>query len=221
MSVTALPEREETARERILREAIAVFARRGLKGATTVEIARRAGVAQALVHYHFENKDELFEAAVRHVLAVMRAELAAADRETKDLDPADRIKVMLRRFVHFSARNPHVALLVGHVGDRLAAIDQETEGPSVLAGLWDPLVQLHRAGRLRSGLSLPLLGFAVTSAAAALFQQAAIAKALFEIDVFDPDVVDAHADTVIELVFHGALQEPQPRSRPRRKTSTR
>lgn len=192
-----------------------MFARRGLKGATTVEIAKRAGVAQALVHYHFKNKDELFDAAVRHVLATMRDEFDAVDRETRDLDAADRIKVMLRRFVHFSARNPHVALLVGHVGDRFAAIGQEADGASVLAGLWAPLVELHKAGRLREELSLPHIAIAITSAGAAIFQQAAILRALFGMDVFDPAVVDAHADTIVEL-FNGVLRQ-SPDAAPKRR----
>lgn len=39
-----------------------VFARSGFAGAGLREIAERAGVAQALIHYHFKTKDGLFEA---------------------------------------------------------------------------------------------------------------------------------------------------------------
>lgn len=46
----------------ILDAAEAVFAASGFNGASVREIANRAGVAQALVHYHFDTKEKLFEA---------------------------------------------------------------------------------------------------------------------------------------------------------------
>lgn len=47
----------------ILDAAEQVFAS-GYAGASMREIAERAGVAQALIHYHFETKEKLFEAVV-------------------------------------------------------------------------------------------------------------------------------------------------------------
>lgn len=46
----------------ILDAAELVFARSGFAGASVREIAERAGVAQALIHYHFKTKEKLFEA---------------------------------------------------------------------------------------------------------------------------------------------------------------
>ncbi|MEX0344274.1 MAG: TetR/AcrR family transcriptional regulator [Rhizobiaceae bacterium] len=46
----------------ILDAAEIVFARSGFAGASVREIAERAGVAQALIHYHFKTKENLFEA---------------------------------------------------------------------------------------------------------------------------------------------------------------
>lgn len=45
----------------ILDAAEQVFASSGFKGATMREIAETAGVAQGLIHYHFQNKQTLFE----------------------------------------------------------------------------------------------------------------------------------------------------------------
>ena len=49
-------------REQILQTAVALFAQRGFKGTTTKEIARAAGVSEAMVFRHFENKDALYGA---------------------------------------------------------------------------------------------------------------------------------------------------------------
>ena len=49
-------------REQILQMAVDLFSQRGFKGTTTKEIARLAGVSEAMVFRHFENKDVLYAA---------------------------------------------------------------------------------------------------------------------------------------------------------------
>jgi AcrR family transcriptional regulator len=48
------------ATERIITGAAACFGMRGYRGASMQEIARCAGVAKSLLHYHFESKEHLF-----------------------------------------------------------------------------------------------------------------------------------------------------------------
>jgi len=54
----------ERARENILDAAIALFAERGVAGASIAEITSRAGVAQGLVNYHFGGKEQLISAVI-------------------------------------------------------------------------------------------------------------------------------------------------------------
>lgn len=49
-------------REQILQTAVNLFSQRGFKGTTTKEIARAAGVSEAMVFRHFSTKDELYGA---------------------------------------------------------------------------------------------------------------------------------------------------------------
>ena len=49
-------------REQILQSAISLFSRRGFSGTTTKEIARGAGVSEAMVFRHFSTKEELYGA---------------------------------------------------------------------------------------------------------------------------------------------------------------
>jgi AcrR family transcriptional regulator len=59
----------EERREQVLKAAIPVFARYGLDGATTAEIAKRAGVTQPYIFKLFDNKKALFiEACKRNML---------------------------------------------------------------------------------------------------------------------------------------------------------
>ncbi|MEP7214179.1 MAG: TetR/AcrR family transcriptional regulator [Acidobacteriota bacterium] len=47
-------------REQILKTAVTLFSKRGFSGTTTKEIARAAGVSEAMVFRHFASKDELY-----------------------------------------------------------------------------------------------------------------------------------------------------------------
>lgn len=52
------------AREALLDAAVALFAERGVSATTTAEIAARAGVTPALVHYYFRPRERLLDAVV-------------------------------------------------------------------------------------------------------------------------------------------------------------
>jgi TetR/AcrR family transcriptional regulator len=56
------------ARELLLDAAVALFAEQGIAGTTIAEIAVRAGVTPAMVHYYFTNRDRLLDALVRERL---------------------------------------------------------------------------------------------------------------------------------------------------------
>ena len=59
----------DATRERILAAALDLFSELSFDGATTREIAARAGVTQPLLNYHFSSKDELWRAAVDGLFA--------------------------------------------------------------------------------------------------------------------------------------------------------
>ena len=72
----------------ILEAAEAVFARRGFSGATTKEIAARAGVAKANVHYYFHTKTDLYRRVLDDILQVW---LAATDEFETCGEPAEAL----------------------------------------------------------------------------------------------------------------------------------
>ena len=68
-------------RERILRAATKVFARKGFYAARVSEIAKAAGVADGTIYLYFENKDDvlvkLFDDRITRLIAALEAEVAA------------------------------------------------------------------------------------------------------------------------------------------------
>ena len=69
-------------RERILRAAIKVFARKGFYATRVSEIAKAAGVADGTIYLYFKNKDDvlvsIFEDRITKLIAVLRAEVEKA-----------------------------------------------------------------------------------------------------------------------------------------------
>lgn len=64
-------------RDRILDAALRVFAERGFHGATTRELAKAAGVSEALMFRHFPTKEDLYSALQTHCCQAKAGEKAA------------------------------------------------------------------------------------------------------------------------------------------------
>ena len=75
---------EDPRAEGIRRAAHAVFLERGVSGATTDEIARRARVSKREIYRLFASKEALFAELVRHRAAAMRGALALAPPASLD-----------------------------------------------------------------------------------------------------------------------------------------
>src|SRR3954462_14181154 len=71
-------------REHVIEAAIATFAVEGYRGASTTDIARRAGISQPYIYALFRNKQELFLAAYHTVAERIRARLVAAAEAHED-----------------------------------------------------------------------------------------------------------------------------------------
>jgi AcrR family transcriptional regulator len=93
-------------RARLIEAALDVFGRLGLDGATTREIARRAGVNLAAIVYHFGGKEALHLAVAEHIvgriatlLQPVFAELADADSATSPAAAREALTHILDRYV--------------------------------------------------------------------------------------------------------------------------
>ncbi len=108
MSVTSpvteniTPRRAET-RRRLLEAGTRVFAESGLHAATSVAIAKRAGVATGTFYLHFPDKHALFEEIVAAALTELRERQG---RAAAALPPGtDELRSMLEVLVDFAQEN--------------------------------------------------------------------------------------------------------------------
>jgi AcrR family transcriptional regulator len=197
-------------RERILAAALQEFAARGYDGATTASVARRAGVTQPLVHYYFDSKSVLWRAAMTQVLEEMKGSFGTDLNELADLAPVDQLKVLVRRFVFFSAAHPEFGCIMsyeGAVGGPRLDWLLEQQSNVQLALVAKLMAQGADEGWIKP-LPLDHLITCLGAAAGYIFVVQASMRELYEMDVDDPETVERHADTVVELFFNGMLADP-------------
>jgi len=94
--------------DRLVEAALQEFATHGFEGATTREIARRAGVALAALPYHFTTKEALWRAAADRIFALLSETFRARFTGLEGVDLTTRLRLILRDFVRFAAAHPEL-----------------------------------------------------------------------------------------------------------------
>jgi TetR/AcrR family transcriptional regulator len=110
--------RGERTRDRIERAALETFSEGGFDAATTREIAKRAGVKQQLITYHYGPKLELWKAAVDRIFGELHERFARRSEGLEGVDEATRVRLLLREFLLFNAEHPEVIRFMVQEGAR-------------------------------------------------------------------------------------------------------
>lgn len=85
---------EPIRKEALVKATIVEIGRTGSLDVTVSQIAKRAGMSPALAHHYFGSKEEMFLAAMRHVLTLYGAEVRGALAAAEG--PEGRIRAILR-----------------------------------------------------------------------------------------------------------------------------
>jgi TetR/AcrR family transcriptional regulator len=193
----------DAARARILAAALDVFSDQGFDGASTREIAERAGVTQPLLNYHFHGKEALWQAAVDGVFQALRDALSERAGGLRGVDDVTTARLLVREFVAFSARHPQL--------HRIITQECKVDGPRM-----DWLVERHirptydattaLCARLVERGALPAIApahlyYIVTGAGPTMFVLGPECRRLTGLDPTADDVIEAHADAVCLLLF--------------------
>jgi len=198
-------------RERILDASLVEFAKHGYEGATTASVARRIGVTQPLIHYHFGSKEALWRAAVEMAFSQMTALLDGMDEPGPDEDPRERLRTIARRIVHFSAEHPEVSRLIiaesAVPGPRLEWMTEKHLRP-LIRRVENTFRTGRDAGTVKD-LSLESLIFLFLGALPHFFDGAPLIGLLWGFDPTAPDRVTAYADTLVEVMTSGLLVAPR------------
>lgn len=89
-------------REKILRAAVDVFARKGFDGTRIQEIADQCDLPKANVYYYFSTKQEIYTHVIEHLLAGWDR---AFEHITPDCEPREAIAIYIRAKLDYSRKH--------------------------------------------------------------------------------------------------------------------
>lgn len=151
---------EKNTEQAILQAAEALFLKQGFAQTTTKQIAQQAGCNQALVHYYFRTKDNLFERILEEKVHFVADNFIAINAESISLE--ERIEKLVE--VHFTLfnRNPRLVpfifteLFYGARRLRPVLVQIRRYATALFARFDALLQQEARAGRIRPVTTLDL-----------------------------------------------------------------
>jgi AcrR family transcriptional regulator len=200
------PRREDSpaTSEAILAAALHAFAVHGYDGVSLRTLNSELGVSHNLLYQRFGSKAAIWRAAVDHAFGTLATELKASVDSTIT-DPLLQFRATIRQFLVFSAAHPDVSRLMSTEGnqdtERLTYLFDTYIGPAT-APLGRALDTLIAEGRVRP-IALRALHFLITAGGAAVFAQLALARHFDPADPLAPEQVDAHVETVADLIVAG------------------
>ena len=199
MATTRAQQRAET-RDRIVTAALEAFAEKGFRGASTREIAQRADTNQGLITYHFRSKDELWRAAADRIFGQLEKRLVEHLGSLEAMTPREFAREGIREYVRFSAAHPELFRLM---------VDEGKNSDERMQWLVDTHLRQRFEGFLSAGVAqvagieealVPHLYYVMAGAGSLMFAAAPECRRLTGLDPDTPEVVEAHADFLANLL---------------------
>jgi len=197
------PERDT--RLRILEAAERVFAERGFAVARTRDIAARAGVNVAQLHYYFGTKDDLYTSVLRNAVARLREALTGAVGAASG--PVERLRAAVGAHFDLLSTRPHLPWLildaVLHQEERVFELAREdlapvlaTIGPSIAEGVFSGAFRrVDLAQTLVSAFGMNAMYFAARM----------LVRVVIGENAYEKEALAARREAVLDLLLNGLL----------------
>ena len=115
-----MAEKNSNTEQNILEAAKTVFVAKGMDGARMQEIADKAGINKALLHYYFRSKEKLFEAVFVEILSKLIPDIS--ELLLSELPLFDKIRKFTQHYIDTIRENPLIPVFILH------ELNREPEG---------------------------------------------------------------------------------------------
>lgn len=102
--------KKDNTEEKILEAAKNVFVTKGMEGARMQEIADKAGINKALLHYYFRTKERLFEAILSEIIKVAFPKLSGILQSDKSI--VTKIEEVVDAYIDLLIRHPFIPAFI-------------------------------------------------------------------------------------------------------------
>jgi AcrR family transcriptional regulator len=112
-SVSLKAQQSAVTRKAILASCLKLFARHGFSTTSIDEIARAAGITKGAIYWHFENKEELFQAILEEIRA--RWTEAVHQPLSKETAPVPRLETLFDCYARLFTEAPEICLFLQRI----------------------------------------------------------------------------------------------------------
>jgi AcrR family transcriptional regulator len=98
--------KDENTEEQILNAAKNIFQSKGMDGARMQEIADKAGINKAMLHYYYRSKQLLFEAVFKNAFSLLAPQLNAVLNDDSSIE--DKIRNFTQNYISFIVKHPYL-----------------------------------------------------------------------------------------------------------------
>jgi TetR/AcrR family transcriptional regulator len=200
-----------SAKEKIIKAAIAEFASKGLDGARVDEVARRSGVNKTLLYQYVGNKDRLFTAALEAAYQSIRER--QQDFVSRQMDPEDGVRQLVHLLMSIWVEHQDYGKLLAsenfHGGKHVkrSKLIGEMYGQLVEA-LTDLLQRGAAQGVFRDNVDPIDLYISISSLSAYYVAHQHTLNAIFHIDVLQPKRLQQREDHIADMVLRFVKRTP-------------
>jgi len=137
--------------ERIFEAATEEFVDKGMDGARMQDIATRAGINKALLHYYFRTKDHLFNAVFEMIARKIMKKFAPVFDENLSLE--DKIRFFFREHISFLQENPKLPGFILNEINRNPARIKKLLSSVDFENIWNTFYKQHKEDLLKYSIS--------------------------------------------------------------------
>ena len=196
-------DKEGIDKDKILRIALQAFAEFGFDGVSVNTIAKRAGVHDSLLHYHFGSKLDIWQ---KSIMQVGRKYVESSDRTVKLFKGSDYAtlgKALIRHYVYFLAENIEFNQVLQH---ELTQTSERTEWVIdtcliPFSERIDMFYKYYMDSEPAYKMSLAHSFSFTFGIASTFFNLQALFLKKHNINVFDEEQIETHVDLVTEILF--------------------
>ena len=98
--------KDENKEEQILDAAKSIFQAKGMDGARMQEIADKAGINKAMLHYYYRSKQLLFEAVFKNAFSLLAPQLNTVLNDHSSIE--EKIKKFTSNYISFIIKHPYL-----------------------------------------------------------------------------------------------------------------
>ncbi len=102
--------KKDNTEEKILNAAQEVFVQKGMDGARMQEIADKAGINKALLHYYFRSKQKLFDAIFKKVFSKILPNIMTMVQS--DLPIEKKLETFVENYINLLIKNPFLPTFI-------------------------------------------------------------------------------------------------------------